>query len=170
MKKRRKMSKKDLECDSRRYWNPIYSDFEFYKSNYKNGNSYLIHYIAEKDKVYMVSVDGTIFQSLVCALDLNPNPFVAGTSDNCTARHIWQMIAAYCRTYGNPVTREKAKELAALPNLIIQEDGSRQEGKPMVRMSREDLHKHTDVWLRQYILEQKRKERIDIIPEAERAA
>ena len=101
-----KLQKRRVKFDTRRYWNPRYEDFEFYRGEF----GYAVHYIVEKDRVYAVSIDESAFRTMMRGVNLNPNPFGRCNSD-MTPKFVWRMIAAYCRTYGSVMTIEDAREL-----------------------------------------------------------
>jgi len=134
------------ESDVRRRWKPTYSDFEFYKAG---TDWYRIHYIAStvNNTVYVLGINSFDFHVLVRELDLSRNPFDEGCN-HCTSTVIWKKIAAYCRTYGTPMTKEKAE--AWIQSACIEKDGECIT-KPIERLSHEDLQKHTDVWLHEHI-------------------
>ena len=161
--RRTKLSKEHLESNSRRYWSPRDIDFEFYKLEHM----FSILYFGEKDVVYVVSVDGSVFHALVRGMNLSANPF-GGSRKDMTPKFIWQIIAAYCRTYGTAMTRESAEQRLATPYFL--EEGVMRRGKPAVRMSQSDLKKYTDTGERQYIAEMKRTGTIENTPEKEVSA
>jgi len=133
--------KEYMESNLRRYYSPRYRDFEFYQIEYM----YFIHYIAEKDKVYSVFIDGVDFSILTRGINLEHNPFGdKGDLDaNMTVECVWKMIAAYCRTYGSAGTREQTKE--RLNMVYIQDkDGSMRKAEPAVRISHARLKFETD--------------------------
>ena len=132
--------KEYMESNLRRYYSPRYRDFEFYQIEYM----YFIHYIAEKDKVYSVFIDGVDFSILTRGINLEHNPFGdKGDLDaNMTVECVWKMIAAYYRTYGNGMTREQAKE--RLNMVYIKDKGGTRKAEPAVRISHARLKFETD--------------------------
>jgi len=156
------------DSNYRRKWSPRYIDFEFYKVEFV----YVIHYIAEKDKVYGVVLGVAEFNALMEGINLNRNPFGDQESDT-TPDYIWKIIAAYCRTYGSGMTKKKAQE--RLHNIYFEEqDGSKRLGTP-VRMSRAELKYRTDTWSKQGFVERNRAEPIltgifDTTPAKEKTA
>ena len=162
-----------MDSDYRRYWSPRYIDFEFYNVEF----AYVIHYFAEKDKVYSVLLDVVEFGALIEGVNLNRNPFGGGPyctgESDTTPRCIWRIIAAYCRTYGSGMTKEEAQE--RLHSIYFEEqDGSRRLGKP-VRISRAELKNRTDIWSKRGFIERNRVEPaltkiFDTIPKKDKTA
>ena len=146
-----KSFKEYIDSDYRRCRSPRYIDFEFYKVEF----AYVIHYIAEKDKVYSVLLDVVEFGALIEGVNLDRNPF--GTKeDDMTPMCIWKMIAAYCRTYGLGMTKERAIE--RLQNVFFKEaDGTMRQLKSE-KISRDYLKTVTDMWTKRGLLAQRHAE------------
>ena len=137
-KKLTKWQQEYIDSFHRLHKSPRYIDFEFYVIEFM----YCIHYIAEKDKVYVVTVSIAPFLALMHGVNLNRNPFGDKNSDT-TPDYIWAMIAAYCRTYGSVKTKEQAKEHLNC-FYCVEKDGIHRQMGRAVQLSRADLRYFTD--------------------------
>ena len=103
----------------RRKLHPWFEDFEFYRF----GNSYIIYYTGDKDEIYVTSAD--VFTLKMLLINVNLDDIKMIKKGKKYVRHPeseWKIVAAYCMTYGQKVTKKIASDMTVFMTRIKEKE------------------------------------------------